>query len=431
VTVTDTPSGGPVSERMQALLSRAVEEQVSEQRAASTVLTEIKEQLAALESSVRGAAANETVERLDSAVSTVVADQRTATTLLSQRLEALTRRLEELSALGEDVAGQAAALDRVQQALQAFGSFPDALSALQREVSGLHDRLTPLGDVPAALTDLASRAGGAEALRPQLAALEARLAGLGAVPDADRLRDSVVDALSVRLERLQHAAERPVVGPEVLKSDLGDLRASLSAAVGDQLDPLRDGLADLGDRLERLAGQVGDVGGAAGGVPGLATDLGALDEKVTALHGLSEQLERLSLDVRALRSEDSGAGQAALEALAQDVASLATQVAGIPALSVDDIAAQVSVRVADRLVETLAPRWWASSARPSPPSSGRARTRRSAPRPPPARRGCWRTSTRGSSPWPRRCCGARRRDARPPRPRPGRRSRWTPLPSPR
>src|SRR5690349_10446925 len=102
---------------MQELLSRAVEEQVSEQRAASTVLTEIKEQLAALESSVRGAAANATVERLDGAVSTVVADQRTATTLLSQRLEALTHRVEALSALGDDVTTQAAALQRVQEAL--------------------------------------------------------------------------------------------------------------------------------------------------------------------------------------------------------------------------------------------------------------------------------------------------------------------------
>jgi hypothetical protein len=78
---------------MQALLSRAVEEQVSEQRAVSHVLAEIKDQLQSLEASVRGAAANETVERLDAAVSTVVADQRTAATLLSQRLETLGARV--------------------------------------------------------------------------------------------------------------------------------------------------------------------------------------------------------------------------------------------------------------------------------------------------------------------------------------------------
>ncbi|HUR13497.1 MAG TPA: hypothetical protein VM097_03270 [Mycobacteriales bacterium] len=356
--MTDTPSGGPASERMQALLSRAVEEQVSEQRAASTVLAEIKDQLAALEATVRGAASDETVARLDGAVSTVVADQRTATTLLSQRLEGLTRRVEELSALGQDVAAQSAALDRVQGALLAFGSFPDALSALQREVSGLHDQLAPLADVQASLTDLSVRAGGGtEALRPQLAAVEARIAALGAIPDAERLRDSVVDALAVRLERLQLAADRSVVGPEALKSDLGDLRASLSAAVGDQLDPLRTSLAEMGGRLERLTERVGAVGGDAGAVPGLAADLATLSERVEALQGLGPQLERLSLDVRALRTDDSGtADSGALTALSQDLAALSAQVTAMPALPVDDLAAQVSARVADRLVETLAPR---------------------------------------------------------------------------
>jgi len=39
-------SGGPVAERMQALLSRAVEEQLSEQRATSAVLTEVRQQMA-------------------------------------------------------------------------------------------------------------------------------------------------------------------------------------------------------------------------------------------------------------------------------------------------------------------------------------------------------------------------------------------------
>jgi DNA repair exonuclease SbcCD ATPase subunit len=214
--VTETPAVEPVSERMQELLSRAVEEQVSEQRAASSVLHDLKEQLAALEAGVRSAAANDTVARLDTAVTTVVADQRTATTLLSQRLEALTSRVEALSALGGDVNNQAAALGRVQATLENFSSFPGALSALQQDVSGLHDRLAPLADVQAAMGDLGARAAGeADSLRPQLSALEARLASLDA-PDADRLRDAVVDALSIRLERLQQAVDRPVVGPEVL-----------------------------------------------------------------------------------------------------------------------------------------------------------------------------------------------------------------------
>ena len=51
--MTDSPGGpppaappaGPVSDRMQALLSRAVEEQVTEQRAVSSVLRELRTQV--------------------------------------------------------------------------------------------------------------------------------------------------------------------------------------------------------------------------------------------------------------------------------------------------------------------------------------------------------------------------------------------------
>ena len=40
--MTETPAGGQMSDRMQALLSAAAEEQVREQRAVSTVLGELR-----------------------------------------------------------------------------------------------------------------------------------------------------------------------------------------------------------------------------------------------------------------------------------------------------------------------------------------------------------------------------------------------------
>ncbi|MCW2499937.1 MAG: hypothetical protein JWN87_1613, partial [Frankiales bacterium] len=96
--MTDTPGGappgGPVSDRMQALLSRAVEEQVSEQRAVSSLLTELRVQVTGLTESVRLAASDAAVERLGGTVSTVVADLRTSTSLLGQRIEALSKRIE-------------------------------------------------------------------------------------------------------------------------------------------------------------------------------------------------------------------------------------------------------------------------------------------------------------------------------------------------
>ena len=73
------PAGGPVSERMQALLSRAVEEQVSEQRAVSTVLVELRGQVAGLSERAQLTASNAAVERLGDVVGTVVADLRTST----------------------------------------------------------------------------------------------------------------------------------------------------------------------------------------------------------------------------------------------------------------------------------------------------------------------------------------------------------------
>lgn len=87
-----------VAERMQALLSRAVEDQVSEQRAASAVLTDVRGQLLALSDGVRLAASEASVERLVDSVDTVLADLRAATVLLDQRLATLTERSDALVA---------------------------------------------------------------------------------------------------------------------------------------------------------------------------------------------------------------------------------------------------------------------------------------------------------------------------------------------
>ena len=87
-----------VAERMQALLSRAVEDQVSEQRAASAVLTDVRGQLVALSEGVRLAASGASVEKLVDSVGTILADVRAATVLLDQRLATLTERSDTLVA---------------------------------------------------------------------------------------------------------------------------------------------------------------------------------------------------------------------------------------------------------------------------------------------------------------------------------------------
>jgi hypothetical protein len=358
---------------MQALLSRAVEEQVSEQRQAAGALVELRTTLAELEDSIRGAASNDAVERLDSTVSTVVADLRTSTTLLSQRLEGLGQRVDaivtdttapieqsavRLSALAAEVSAQAETVGRMRVALEAMGAFPEAMAALQRDVAGLHDRVAPLADVQAAVSDLGTRTYAVlEALRPQLGALEAKLAALGNLPAASRLRDEVVDALGPRLERLQQAAERPVVGPEVLRSGLGDLRAAVVAAVGEATEPLGTGLFALETRLGQLEVRLGALDDRVATRPAEPAGLADVQERLEELDGLRAQLDAVAAGVTALRSATAGSQvQAALETLSGDVAALA-EVAARPGLpSLDELSAHVSQRVADRLVEVLAPR---------------------------------------------------------------------------
>src|SRR3954451_1747393 len=121
-----------MSDRMQALLSAAAEEQVREQRAVATVLAELRAQVASLAEGVRAAASDATVERLGGVVSTVVADLRTSTSLLGQRIEALSKRIDavaadtagpteqaavRLAALSAEISAQAEVVERMRAAL--------------------------------------------------------------------------------------------------------------------------------------------------------------------------------------------------------------------------------------------------------------------------------------------------------------------------
>ncbi len=371
--MTENPAEGPVSARMQELLSRAVEEQVSEQRQVAEALAELRSTVTALEDSVRGAASNDAVERLDSTMSTVVADLRTATTLLSQRLDTLGQRVESivadtsapleqtavrLGALASEVSAQGSSVERLRAVLELMGSFPEALSALQRDVAGLHDRLSPLADVQSGVSDLSARtAATLNALVPQLESLQEKVAALGAVPGPDRLRDAVVDALGTRLDRVQQAAERPAVGPEVLRSGLGDLRAGLTAAVGEATEPLTTGLLGLEARLDRLESRLGVLDDLAAAGREEASAVGDVQERLDRVVGLQGQLETVSAELAALRAAVSrDPVQPALQELSADLAALATRVAQQGPPAVEDVAAQVSQRVADRLVEVLAPR---------------------------------------------------------------------------
>jgi hypothetical protein len=364
-------TGNPVAERMQALLSRAVEDQISEQRTVGNALAEVRAQVAAVGEGLRGAASGVAVERLRGDLSAVATELRTSTTGLGERFDVLARRLEEQSAaitgaghgtaelaaridaVAAEVTAQGAAVDRLSAALTTLAAFPQALASLQKDLAGMHNRLAPLSDVRAAVADLQARGSTAEAVLPELETLSARVEKLASSADVARVRDSVVVSLT---ERIDAVGGRPSVSPDDLAVALAPLQDRLTtlAAGGPALEQMRaldarlqgleEGLTALGERL-------GHVGDAAGGIPAVATDLHRLTEQVDGFGAVTGELGELRtqvLGLSAIGTEVAG--------LREDVEDLGSRVAGLTIPSTEQIAAAVATRLSDRLVDELAPR---------------------------------------------------------------------------
>jgi len=371
------PPAGPVSDRMQALLSRAVDEQVHEQRAVSTVLDELRGHVAGLVSSVSAVPSASDVARLEGVVSAVVSDLRTATTLLGQRLDVLAERVDQtgkdsaaptadttarLSELAALLAAQADAVRGLRSSMEAMSVFPASLAAVQKEVAGLHDRLAPLADLRAGVDDLGARTTTTwDSLAPTLAELEAKVAALGGAPDPQRLRDGVVEALTDRLDRIQATASGAAgITPDQLAAAMANVPTALEtavAAVSERLGAVAPSLAGLETRLGEVAERLSDVGDVAGGVPALATELHRVREQVESLTGLQDQLAAVGSGVQHLQDDPASRTIAlGLAGLREDVDGLTERVAGTASPTADEVAAVVSERVTDRLVEMLAPR---------------------------------------------------------------------------
>src|SRR4051794_41922848 len=87
MTVEPGGTGAPMSERMQSLLSRAVEDQLSEQRQIAGVLTELRAQLQQINSQVAALRQDSPAGGgAEAALSTVSADWREGVRLFGERL---------------------------------------------------------------------------------------------------------------------------------------------------------------------------------------------------------------------------------------------------------------------------------------------------------------------------------------------------------
>ena len=106
------PGSGAVSERMRELLSRAADEQLQEQRAVSSVLQDLRSQVAALGEALSRTASGAGVERVAAGLAVLAGDLGTTTTSLVGRLDGLDRLVEVLPSLRDEVhelAGRVAA----------------------------------------------------------------------------------------------------------------------------------------------------------------------------------------------------------------------------------------------------------------------------------------------------------------------------------
>jgi hypothetical protein len=171
-------SGIPMSERMQSLLSRAVDDQHSEQRSLAAALDEVRTQLATLARDV-AASRSEPAEHDAAAVGALTIELRESTRRTGDRLDALSRMVAQrgediatlqnslvaldgqLRAQAEGVAGLASSVDGIGQHLNGIATYlgerarddGSRIAALEQRLVTLQNDMTAVGGHVAGLTD--------------------------------------------------------------------------------------------------------------------------------------------------------------------------------------------------------------------------------------------------------------------------------------
>ena len=138
----DPGSGTPMSERMQALLSRAVEDQISEQRQVAGAMNEVRSHLAHLSAELQqlrdtaGGAADEEIQRQ---VAGVAADVREAIRVLGDRIDGVSALVQQR---GNDLAEIRNVIDNVLR--PRVDGVDSAMRDLRGAFSGIGSRVADL-----------------------------------------------------------------------------------------------------------------------------------------------------------------------------------------------------------------------------------------------------------------------------------------------
>ncbi len=214
-----------MSERMQALLSRAAEEQLNEQRQVSVVLGDLRQLLTGLNDRVDALAL-----RLDEQVDSMPTAFPDSLSALQREVSVLDDRLE--------VAAQRPVLTE-QTLLAGLSPVFSRLDALDERLSGLSDTAERLPGVATTLTDVAARVDALSGLRDEVAGLRAGVSALREDQGVPTLVSSVA-AMRGTVEEL---------GGLVAKIDVptgDDVAAAVGQQVTDRLvDELAPRIADL------------------------------------------------------------------------------------------------------------------------------------------------------------------------------------------
>jgi len=276
-----------MSERMQSLLSRAAEDQLSEQRQIAGVLADLRAQvqriiseIAALREQAQGAGDS------GAALSTVSADLREAVRLLGERIDGVARLVQqrgtdlaELRGLIEQTQGavhsHGQALGGLSSGLSALPAFGERIGGLQDNLNALHERLAGLDALSGSVGTLQQRVDGVDQglrdLRSAFAAIGARMAELPGRADLDASAQRSTAPLGELHERIA-GLEQSVAA---LGAQIAD--AARPADEADQGEPDDTGqrIDDLRSELARFAVASRDE------TQGLAQRLTELDQRLT------------------------------------------------------------------------------------------------------------------------------------------------------
>jgi prefoldin subunit 5 len=339
-----------MSDRMQSLLSRAVEDQLSEQRQVAGILAEVRGQLTRLDEQLqglRGADAGVGSQQIQDALTGVGTDLREAVRIIAERVDGVARLVQQR---GHDLAEIRASIDELRQSLEAhvtaiggisgglsaLPAFGDRIEALQGGLGGLHERLGGLEELVAGVGALQQRADttdtGLRELRHAFTGVAARIAELPPRGDIETLLSrpaEAIDGVVTRLSRLESAV------PSLLERL--DAIEQAGTAHGQRLDDVAQGLQAPADRTGPDRGAVEELAEA---VADLRDELRARLTELSAAANAPEVADQLSGRLDALHARLDGTDE-----LRDRVAAIADATA--TAASSEDVAGLVERAVAD------------------------------------------------------------------------------------